>query len=519
MADIELQDGPQKLASKSKATVIFYGGAKGGGKTRWLVHEIARHHDQPGYGAVIFRRTFGELKGIGSIWEECQKIYPLLGAEMTESRLEAKFPMGATVHLSHLQHPKDAEKWKGKSLPTVGIDEITHFVEEQWWSLLSCLRSASGIKTRFLATCNPDPDSWVLQFVAWYIDDAGFPIKERSGKVRWFGRIDGKLRWFDSEGAAHAAGVETPTSFTFIASNVFDNAILLKNDKQYLANLRALPPVEQARFLGGNWRVRQAAGDYFQEAYFPRIPLSTFDRKAAGLPSPNDVVRVWRAWDLAGTPVEGDTVVGAPRETRTTQGAARTDADWTRGIKFGETRDGRLIWLDTRSARDTSGAIEWFIKRTAERDGPHVVQVFFQDPAQAGVHQVTIYERLLRGTAQTAFCLPMKPLDVGALTARACWAGKVLVPAGASWFEECIRELESFPNGNHDDVASALGLAYVYQLEVPGAGKGKVLPVDDTPRLEEGEERLEEHWAARHARGRDRNDIRGGTTSGRFRIF
>ena len=51
-------------------------------------------------------------------------------------------------------------------------------------------RSTSGIKPRIRATTNPDPDSWVARFIDWWIDEDGFPIPERSGKLRYF-MLDG----------------------------------------------------------------------------------------------------------------------------------------------------------------------------------------------------------------------------------------------------------------------------------------------------------------------------------------
>ncbi len=509
------------MAGESPATVIFYGGARGGGKSRWLVHESAKLCENPAYGAVIFRRTYPELKGIGSIWEECMKIYPEMGAEMIDSAVEARFPSGATVKLSHLQHDKDAAKWQGKSLPAVGFDELTHFTEQQFWFIWSSLRTTAGVRPRLRATMNPDPDSWVLSWVEWYIDEAGYPIKDRSGVLRWFGRIDGKLRWFATESEAQANGVEQPTSFTFIAANVFDNKILTKADPAYVAKLMALPPVEQARFLGGNWRIRASAGDYFQEHSFPRIPAKMFERRASGAPAPTDIVAMWRSYDLAATPWEGDTVVGAPRETRITAGTVKEEPDWTRSVKFGRLRDGRLVILDYKGARDTSGAIEWWIRRTAERDTPSCVVVQWQDPAQAGVHQVAMYERLLRGAARFATCRTMNPLDVAAIASRRAWNGHILVPADAPWWPELIRELEAFPNGKHDDAVSALALGVIYDLEVPGVSMGRI----ETQLTTHGDDAtkpdvVQDHWAQRYAEGRERsqNDM-SGVRSGRFRIF
>lgn len=517
MKQLRLQSGPQQEAARSPATVIFYGGARGGGKTRWLVHETAKHCENKHYGAVIFRRTYPELKGIGSIWEECGKIYPELDAELVDSALEARFPSGSKIKLSHLQHEKDAKQWQGKSLPSVGFDELTHFTESQFWMIFSSLRTTAGVRPRLRATMNPDPDSWVLQWVEWYIDEAGYPIPERSGVVRWFGRIDGKLRWFSSEQEAKSNGVENPTSFTFIAARVFDNPALLTANPEYLAKLQALPPIEQARFLGGNWRIRAAAGDYFQEAWFPRIPRTLYERKAVGAPSPTDVVAMWRSWDLASTPWEGDTVVGAPRETRITAGISHDEPDWTRSTKFGRLRDGRLVLLDYKGARDAAGAIEWWIKRTAERDGPSCVVVQWTDPAQAGVHQVTTYERLLRGVARFATCRTMDPLDVAGLASRRAYNGQILVPADAPWWNELVRELEGFPNARFDDAISALGLGCVYDLEVPGSTGGKI--ITEFNDATEPKERLEEHWAARYAGNKRVVNDMAGVRSGRFRIF
>ena len=53
--------------------------------------------------------------------------------------------------------------------------------------MLSSNRSTCGVKPYIRATTNPDTDSWVRQFIAWWIDeDSGYPIPSRSGKIRWF---------------------------------------------------------------------------------------------------------------------------------------------------------------------------------------------------------------------------------------------------------------------------------------------------------------------------------------------
>jgi hypothetical protein len=55
-----------------------------------------------------------------------------------------------------------------------------------------------------------------------------------------------------------------PISVTFIPPKVFDNPALLQVNPEYLAWLLSLPLLERERLLGGNWKIRPAAGLYFQ---------------------------------------------------------------------------------------------------------------------------------------------------------------------------------------------------------------------------------------------------------------
>lgn len=186
MKTLDLQEGPQRTASESTADIIFFGGAKGGGKSHWGVHESAKWFDLPGHSSIIFRRTYPELVGEGSLWEATTELYPLLGGVPTESSKRWRFPAGASVVLRHMQHEKDAYSWNGKNIGDVFFDELTFFTEQMFWILLSCQRSSAGghsARPRIRATMNPDPDSWVLQFVSWYLDDAGYARPERSGVV------------------------------------------------------------------------------------------------------------------------------------------------------------------------------------------------------------------------------------------------------------------------------------------------------------------------------------------------
>src|SRR5262245_2745167 len=102
--EIRPQPGPQEAFLASSADITIYGGGAGGGKTFGLLREPLRHIRNAQFGAVVFRRTSPQIRNKGGLWDESQKLYPLLGAESRESVLDWRFPSAATVKFSHLQY-------------------------------------------------------------------------------------------------------------------------------------------------------------------------------------------------------------------------------------------------------------------------------------------------------------------------------------------------------------------------------------------------------------------------------
>ncbi len=86
-------------------------------------------------------------------------------------------------------------------------------------------------------------------FLAPWLDRA-HPQKAASGELRWFIRVDGKICWVDE-------GTPDARSVTFVRASVYDNKILLAKDPGYLSNLKALPAVDRARLLDGDWDVKR----------------------------------------------------------------------------------------------------------------------------------------------------------------------------------------------------------------------------------------------------------------------
>jgi len=134
----------------------------------------------PGFGGVMFRRTSVQVLNKGGMWDESFTIYPHLGAESNLTRLEWTFPPHSNrIRFGHMEHEKTRFDWQGAQIPYIGWDELTHFTEEQFFYMLSRNRSTCGVRPYVRATTNPDADSWVANFISWWIHpETGLPIPE-----------------------------------------------------------------------------------------------------------------------------------------------------------------------------------------------------------------------------------------------------------------------------------------------------------------------------------------------------
>jgi predicted phage terminase large subunit-like protein len=435
---IRPQPGPQLQFLSSAADIAIYGGAAGGGKTWALLIEPLRHIANGDFGAVFFRRTTVQVRNEGGLWDESHKLYAPIGAVPRLAALAWRFASGATVSFRHLEHDKSVYGWQGSQIPLICFDELTHFSERQFWYLVSRNRSTCGVRPYVRATCNPDADSWVARFIAWWIDpETGLPIPERAAVPRWFVRIGDKLIWADrpQDLASHVDPVGRrpipPKSVTFVPAKLTDNIALMAADPGYLANLMAQPTVERERLLLGNWKVRPAAGLYFQRGWCKLVDAA-----------PMELDRV-RGWDLAATPK-----------------TERNDPDWTAGTKIGrDRRTGRFLVLHHVRTRDTPALVQALISNTATQDGAEVEISLPQDPGQAGKAQIAALVLALegfvaRGTPETGD----KLTRFGPFSAQA-QAGNVDVLRGA-WNEDWFNALEGFPDSRHDDDADSTSRAF-----------------------------------------------------------
>lgn len=272
------QKGPQEMFLSSPADIVIYGGAAGGGKTYGLLLSALRYKNVPGFGCTIFRRNYNQIFSEGGLWDEARDMYQgVRGASQNISRSRWVFRdrrgrVTSKVTFAHIERDDNLSNWQGAQICEIGFDELTHFSEKAFFYMLSRNRSKCGVKPFVRATCNPDVDSWVAKFIEWWIDpETGYPIPERSGKIRWYVRLEEVVHWGDTReelwerfNLVTPEDRDSPKSVTFIMSSVYDNQELLKVNPGYLANLKSLPLIERERLLHGNWKIKAAAGLYFK---------------------------------------------------------------------------------------------------------------------------------------------------------------------------------------------------------------------------------------------------------------
>ena len=445
---VESQPGPQQAYLESEADIAIIGGAAGGGKTYGLLLECLRAFRNGNAGAVVFRRTYAQIAAEGGLWDDAGELYPLFEAIANESEMSYTFPSGYRVKFSHMQHDKDRLQWKGAQIPVICFDQLEDFTEAQFWYLLSRNRSArAGFPPYIRATCNPVPESdrvggWLNKLVAWWIDEEGYAIPERSGVLRWFARYEDVLRWADSRAElVRQFPKALPKSLTFIPAVLEDNPALLKADPAYLANLEALPKVERLRLRKGNWKVKPEAGLVFDRGDFGSIPAM-----------PTDVTRWVRYWDKAGTAGGGK---------------------YSAGALLGQRPNGRLVVADCIRGQWSSHARNKIMLQKAKADeelGVKITTYVEQEPGSGGKESAEISVQDFVGHDIRVDKVTGSKYDRAQPWSAQVEAGNADLVEGP-WNEEFLEEHNNFtgdPSDSYtDQVDAAAGACNKLRLDKP----------------------------------------------------
>lgn len=237
-----------------KCFEVFFGGARGGGKTDAVLGEFCVHASLYGEHAIglMVRRERTQL--VETI-ERSKQIYTPLGWKWHEQDKMWRAPNGGRLRFAYLERDADADSYQGHSYTRVYVEEIGTFPSDKpILKLMATLRSGAKVPCGFRATGNPGGPGhqWVKRR---YIDSApvGWKITMQSYKNPW-------------------TNEEITRDRIFIPSKLQDNKYL---GSDYVANLQMTGSANLVKaWLEGDWNVIEGA--FFPEFSMERHVIAPF---------------------------------------------------------------------------------------------------------------------------------------------------------------------------------------------------------------------------------------------------
>lgn len=265
--------GPQTMAYETRASVVGFGGAAGGGKTDLACGKAITRHQR----VMVLRRVGTELTAIIDRFEE------LLGSRdgyngqekiWRTSRFDGvplQIEFGAVPNLG------DERKYQGRPHDLLVFDEAANFLEAQVRFLLGWLRSVDPQQLCQALLCFNPPTSaegrWIIPFFGPWLDPSHprYPalpgdvhyaamLPDALGQTRdvWLDRpdrfvlVDGEPVYDFDPNEHPASSIITPLGRTFIPSRITDNPHLFGTG--YMSVLQALPEPLRSQMLNGDFR-------------------------------------------------------------------------------------------------------------------------------------------------------------------------------------------------------------------------------------------------------------------------
>ena len=217
---------------------MFFGGARGGGKTDGVLGKWALKEQRYGsaFNAIMFRKT--TVSSEDAI-ERSKDIFKPLGGKFNESKLIWRMPNGGRVAFAYLDSIKDAEEYQGRNVTDAWVEEAGQYPDPTPIDrLFGVLRSATGVPVQLILTANPGGagQHWIAQRYDLIPFPAGPKVVAR----------------VLSNGAVHRMAV--------IPSRITDNRVLLHGDPDYVNRLHLVGSEALVRaWLEGDWTAIEGA--------------------------------------------------------------------------------------------------------------------------------------------------------------------------------------------------------------------------------------------------------------------
>lgn len=232
------QEGPQKALVDCPFQEVFFGGARGGGKTdgvlgKWALKE--RRYGQH-FNAIMFRPTAVSAE---DAVERSKEIYGKLGGKFNEQKLRWRMPNGGRVSFAYLEKVLDADQYQGRNVTDAWVEEAGQYpTPAPIDRLFGLLRSAHGVPIQLILTANPGGagQHWIRDRYKLVPFPLGPKILTRTL----------------ANGALHKVAV--------IPSRIGDNRIMLHNDPGYINRLHMVGSAQLVKgWLEGDWTAIEGA--------------------------------------------------------------------------------------------------------------------------------------------------------------------------------------------------------------------------------------------------------------------
>ena len=220
-------------------TAVGFGGARGGGKSHWLLAQMGADDCQrfPGLKCLLLRK--GLKSNLEKFEDLRQRLFQSLPYSFNASAHHLTFQNTSRIYVRHYQTENEIDSFLGLEYDVIGIEEATTLTERKYQDIQTCCRTSKpGWRPRIYSTTNPGGvgHQW---FYALYVQP------------------------FESH---------TESRTRFIPARVQDNSF---NNPEYKSILAACTGWQKAAWLDGAWNI--AAGQFFTN-FLPEVHvLQSFD--------------------------------------------------------------------------------------------------------------------------------------------------------------------------------------------------------------------------------------------------
>lgn len=262
------QKGSQTLALCCPFSEILYEGARGPGKTDWILMRFAARVGVgfgPFWTGVIFRREYKELN---DIIKKSQRWFPRIfpGAKFLRSASDLKwvFPDGEELLFRLMKTEEDYWNYHGHEYPFIGWEELCTWPDASCYDVMfSCNRSSyvpeeggDPLPLEVMSTANPYGvgHNWVK---GRFIDQArpGVPFIAESGRaaVHIFGHIT-ENKFLDEQYIDTIRNIKDPNKYAAWWKGSWDITAGGMFDEFWRSDIHKVDPFK----IPGTWRVYRA---------------------------------------------------------------------------------------------------------------------------------------------------------------------------------------------------------------------------------------------------------------------